>query len=87
MSDYPEHDRQRAVMADAQVIGAFLDETPYILAEYRLMDGWHEERLVPVQKTTLQVLADYFDIDLDKIEAEKRAMLHAHTATDQGQTR
>jgi hypothetical protein len=40
-----------------------------------------------VQKTTLQVLADYFDIDLDKIEAEKRAMLHAHTATDQGQTR
>lgn len=34
-----------------------------------------EPILVPTSKTTVQILADYFDIDLDKIEDERRQML------------
>jgi hypothetical protein len=72
---YPEHTRQRAVLDEAQAIGEFIDTTSYILAEYRVMDGWHEPRLVPATKSIEQILADYFGIDLSKIEAEKRAIL------------
>jgi hypothetical protein len=36
-----------------------------------------EHREVPAHKPINQILAEYFDIDLDKIEAEKRQMLDA----------
>ena len=75
---YPEHFKQALILDDAQVIGAFLDETTYTLAEWVQFDGYHEQRLVPVRKSFQQVLAEYFEIDLAKIEAEKRAMLDAH---------
>lgn len=77
---YPEHARQSEVLDAAQAIGEFLDNTDYVLAEYRVMDGWPEPRLAPVSKTLDQILADYFGIDLDKIEAEKRAMIAAAAA-------
>lgn len=72
---YPEHTRQAAILGDAEVIGRFIDEGGYMLAENRVMDGWPEPRLITTSKSTQQVLADYFGIDLDKIETEKRAML------------
>lgn len=72
---YPEHQKQALIHEQAQVIGLFLDEMPYILAEHRQIDGYSEEQLMPVNKRIEQVLAEYFDIDLTKIEAEKRAML------------
>lgn len=78
--DYPEHAKQEAVIADAETIGAFLDGTPYILGEYKQFHDWAEPRMVPITKSTQQVLAEYFEIDLDKIEAEKRAMLAALAA-------
>lgn len=72
---YPEHTRQATVLDEAEAIGRFLDESGYILAEYREIKGYREEHLMPVSTSVHVILARYFGIDLDKIEAEKRAML------------
>lgn len=74
---YPEHTRQSAIFEEAQAIGRFLDETSYILAEFRMTPGYSEEQLMPVHTPVHQILAKYFGIDLAKIEAEQRAMLAA----------
>jgi hypothetical protein len=79
MSDnpYPEHAKLLLVQDRSQAIGEFLDETAYVLAEYQEDSRHHTAVLVPVADPITVVLAKYFGIDLDKIEAEKRAMLRA----------
>lgn len=73
---YPEHTKLRAVSAKSQEIGTFLEwieEKGWRFATYR-EDG--RQTLDPVYFGTKEkLLAEYFHIDLDKIEAEKRAML------------
>ena len=71
---YPEHDKLRAVKDRSQACGEFLEflgEKGLILAEYP-EDG---ERLVPAQYRAPALLAEFFDIDEDKLEEEKRKML------------
>lgn len=74
---YPEHTRMAAVRDQAEAIGQFLDESGYILAEHRQMDGYREEQLMPVAAPVNTILARYFGIDLAKIDTEQRAMLDA----------
>lgn len=76
MSDYPEHDKMSAIKDKSQTIGEFLDSTEYVLCLYD-----EDDRLRPVAASIEQILALYFDIDLNKIEAEKRAMLDALRAS------
>lgn len=73
MSDYPEHDKLSAVADESQTIGEFLDYNGlgYMLGEH-VQDG---NRFVPVNKSITVILAEYFHIDLTKIEAEKREMI------------
>lgn len=126
MSEYPEHDKQHAIVEQSQAIGEFL--------EWVESEGWHIERRVEkvsdepctgrgnghcengeetvmhlrsgtyrwtgakcrackgtgrvqVEYTAvehlniIQALAEFFEIDLAKIEEEKRAMLAAIRAT------
>lgn len=62
MSEYPEHDKLTLVKDESQAQGEIL--------EWLADRGWLNLR------TSIQaVLAEYHEIDLDKIEAEKRAML------------
>ena len=75
--DYPEHEKLAKVSDKSQVIGEFcewLGEQGYCLAAYddryysgRFLfnDGWDTQRR----------LAEFFDIDRGKLEAEKRQML------------
>lgn len=87
---YPEHEKLAAVAGESQVIGEFLDshDHPYVLAEWvRVYEDEQgnlrelaESRLIPAQKSIQQILADYFDINLQKIESEKRQMLSALAA-------
>lgn len=72
---YPEHEKMAAVRVESEAISQFLDTTPYILAEMVQFEDREDPQLVPVAKSINQILAAYFDIDLDKIEQEKRAML------------
>lgn len=74
---YPEHTRMAAVRDQAEAIGQFLDESGYILAEHREIDGYREEVLMPVSTPVNTILARYFGIDLAKIDTEQRAMLDA----------
>lgn len=85
MSDYPEHQRQAEFLDEADAIGRFLDEGPYILGEWIRTgpDYSPESRLVPVTKTVQNILAEYFQIDLNKIEAEKRQMIAAMQAMNE----
>lgn len=72
---YPEHTRQRAILDQAQAIGEFIESNTYVLAQYVELDGWTEPQLLPVSRPIKQILADYFGIDLAKIDAEQRAIL------------
>lgn len=76
---HPEIDKMKAVQAESQSIGAFIDwlqqnEMAICIhedvGEYRTkMEYW------PIRKNIEQILAEYFEIDLNKVEKEKVAIL------------
>lgn len=73
MSMYPEHDKLREIQPLSQAIGEFLewcaaDGREMVLAEWVNDGGW----MLPASKPTEKLLAQFFQIDLDKIETEKR---------------
>jgi hypothetical protein len=76
MSDYPEHEKMRLIKDQSQSIGEFLewlqDKKEVIFAEYPETNSDH---LFPLHLPTQKLIAEFFDIDLDKIEDEKDAML------------
>lgn len=75
-NQYPEHDKLTEIADQSHAVGQFLDEflpsKGYVLA---YVPEQYDHTLVPVQRTINSLLAEYFEIDQDKIEAEKRAML------------
>lgn len=84
---FPEHEKMHAVKSRSQSIGEFLEwlrsEKGYVICErLRTSDGDEEEEdddadyeLVPANLGITKLLAEFFKIDLEKIEAEKRQML------------
>lgn len=83
MTDYPEHDKMQKVQPAAQVIGQFmewlLEGTPYLIAEHD-----SNGRLEPVAVNFETLLYRYFEIDRDKIDAEKQQMLDDVRAANEG---
>ncbi len=76
MSDYPEHDKLKEIQPESQIIGAFLDNCGYTLCDFDIEPFLTEHgEYVPVCGSIQEILAHYFSIDLDRIEAEKRAIL------------
>lgn len=78
----PELDRQLAVLKDkrspSNVLTEFYDwlcSQGYHIAQYAEREGYRDQMLEPVGKSPEQLLADFFGIDRDKIEAERRAIL------------
>lgn len=70
---YPECAKMAAVQDKSQAIGAFLDwlsEKGIVLASY-----YEEAELSPYRTNIEQLLAEYFEIDLDKVDKEKQAMI------------
>jgi hypothetical protein len=80
---YPEHEKLKAVSDTSQAIGEFLqwcEEQGWHLAEYDSMAESlgvfsDDHQLWPIRLGIEDILARYFDIDRDRLEAEKRAML------------
>ncbi len=78
---YPECEKLKDVSDDSQKIGEFLSwlETNHTICKIR--DSESEccsepiEIYSPMHTTIEQLLADYFDIDLDKVEKERTAIL------------
>jgi hypothetical protein len=75
MSECPEHDKLHEVKDKSQAIGEFLEwlgsEKRGVVCQY--VDD--SDYPVPMPHNIQEILAEYFDIDLDKIEQEKQQML------------
>lgn len=72
---YPEHTKLRAVKDRSQCVGEFiewLDEQGIFLAEYW---GGRDRTLYRAHESRDSLLARFFEIDRDRLEEEKRAML------------
>lgn len=69
---YPECSRLVSVSDESQVIGEFLE---WLQARYQLCTLDHYDYFQPQYPNINQLLADYYGIDLDKVESERRAML------------
>lgn len=80
---YPECEKLKEVSEDSNKIGAFLDWLMYdkgiVLSKEYEGECEHCERsidqLFPIDVNIEQLLADYFEIDLYKVEEERRKML------------
>jgi hypothetical protein len=78
---YPEHMKMDAVKVESQAIGEFIDNSPYVLAIWADEDDcWFDCRedhphLKQENRSIIEVLANYFEVDLAALEREKRAML------------
>lgn len=77
----PELDKQLEIVKSgkAGVVQDFIDwlreEKDYVLGEYQDWEGYSEQQFVPVYIQPEQLMADFFGIDRNKIEAERRALL------------
>ncbi len=71
---YPECGKMAAVKDQSQAIGEFLD---WFINEKKVELGIrnHNGFLIQFHPSYERLLAEYFDIDLDKAEEEKRQML------------
>lgn len=78
-TDYPEHEKLAAIAPFSQAIGLFVEwlqnEKGIHLAEWGPSEWDQRHELHYARTSTVDLLAEHFDIDQDKIEEEKRAML------------
>ena len=74
---YSEHEKMSAVADKSQATGEFLewlfDTKGYVLCETR-EDTWHEQ-FDPVNSRIENLLAEFYGVDLNLVEKEKRHML------------
>jgi len=89
MTATPEHEKLHKVQEKSQAIGEFLEwlqgEKKYTICQYVDTIGEVDEEgysrqfpvkgYVTIMERTERLLAEYFDINLDVLELEKRAML------------
>ena len=73
MSNCPEHDKLKAVSKNSQEIGEFIDWLVDEDMEICYLDV--NDHFYPIGFSTEKLLARFFEIDLAKIEAEKRKMI------------
>lgn len=83
---YPECEKLAAVKEKSQAIGEFMDSLStqglylcqaFTPEEMGVDCGELEEVYMPSNMPIEKVLAGYFGIDMNKVEAERRAMLDA----------
>lgn len=81
MATYPENEKVAAVRDQSQAIGEFLEwlDHGYVIAEFDERDGIY----VPVRRSPQAWLYQYFDIDPQVVEEERRAMLEAIRAMNE----
>lgn len=83
--DYPEHIKVSGIKNYSQVIGEFLEwmqNEGYVIAKHtpKYGPGSYPEGLVPAYKPIQDLLAEFFEIDQNKLEEERKQMLYAITA-------
>jgi hypothetical protein len=78
-SEYPEHEKLKAVQGESQLVGNFIEWLSAEHIEFAQYGdkSYTRERLFPMNISTEKMLARYFGIDLQKLNNEKIAMLEA----------
>lgn len=71
MNKYPEHEKMKAVKERSQIVGEFLE---WLESQSMEVCHRHTYEYEPTDKSREGLLAEYFEIDLKKISAEKDAM-------------
>lgn len=73
-TEYPECEKLKAVADESQKIGQFLD---WLLGERNLELGQYNDndRLIAQPLNIAKLLAEYFNIDMDKVEKERQEIL------------
>lgn len=93
MSQFPEHDKVRVVQPQSQSIHEFIDwlanEKKIHLAEWEpnYRNGTHSSRsssLIYARKPITELVAEFFEVDLKKFNAEKEQMYEALTSKSNG---
>lgn len=69
---FPEHEKLHLISDKSQCIGDFV---AWLRRRDAVLARWEGNKLYPEGSPITKLLADFFEIDLEKIEAEKRAML------------
>lgn len=73
-SEYPQHEKLKAVKDQSQAIGEFLEwlnEKDFVVAKFDARNCMLYQEYLAMDR----ILAEHFEIDLNALEAEKRAML------------
>jgi hypothetical protein len=80
-NDHPEHDKLSDVLVESQAIGEFIDGLARLGLVLCEMPDSHFNRIgtrpVPTSRSIPAILAEWFGIDQDALEREKRSMIAA----------
>ena len=90
----PQLDKMKAVQKESQLLGEFLE---WLQEEGLVICEWHENQYVngklsqpagvyPTRRTSQQLLADYFGIDLKAADWERQALLDALRCAEEATT-
>jgi len=74
----PTLDKMLKVKSESQAIGNFVEwlrEQGIEIGKYEKVEGYRNEQFVADRRSIEKLLADYFEIDLNKAETERRQIL------------
>ena len=77
---WPECEKLKATAPYSQKIGEFIDwlhDDDVVLAEWVKDPQGFDENLIPVTKPIQELLAEFFEIDMNKVEEERRQILES----------
>jgi hypothetical protein len=76
----PECDKMIEVQDQSNTLSAFVDwlnENGYTICTLEETDGYPKEQFIPHREPYEKLFAKYFNIDLNKVEKERCALLEA----------
>jgi len=80
--NYPEHEKLKALQPQTKAVQAFIDwlfdEKGWTIANDDGKEHIRDSGLWPVRMSREEIMAAHFEIDLRKLDDEKRAMLDHH---------
>ena len=74
-SRYPESEKLSLVAEEYRAICDFLNDGAYQLGEFVTFEGHTAPMFTPIVKSVDHVVAEFFGIDLAKLEMERREMI------------
>ncbi len=84
LPECPECDKMIGVQDQSDTLTSFVDwlnENGYTICTLEKTDGYPREQYIPHRETYEKLFAEYFNIDLNKVEKERRALLEAIRAS------